>query len=233
MNKIMNIRPFYYIILVLFSVVLISCEKVDEDITTSDEKHFFDQVDIENGKTQFNIKDTIWFSASFDEKLIDVNSDEEIEIQNQTFIINGLVHLLESQYDSIPFIYQNFDLISDIGDVQLINVINADPAAYSFDIKFGKPLLSNDVRFGLVLNYPGIFGLEYEGFVYFGVDRIDYDDFSTDNEKGYFDLSFNLDEINDSLYYNLPPELRYNYESYYTAQKIGFKKFYFFEAVEE
>jgi len=212
-------------------LALVSCEKnLPENTTTNIVNEFGEVVEVENSEIKYFAGDTIWFSADINNELVDKKSGEVITLENQTFVISGLINLLNPKYDSLDFLQENFDLISDIGDIKLVNVLNKMPQTYAFDILFGRPLATNMVRFGLVLNYPGVYAVEYEGIAYFGPERTDYMDYSIDNEKGYIDFQFNADNINSQIYDSLPEYYRYYYyDSYYTYSDISRNKFYFFE----
>jgi hypothetical protein len=233
----MNFKYINVLVALLVFIVLFSCEKnIEGDIQTSKEKYFRENIDVENVKEEYTLGDTIWFSSTISNKLTDTKTSEAINLENQTFILNGVITLLNRRYDSLSFINDNFDLVSDLGEVQLINVysaINYQPESYSFDIRFGKPLLTNEVRFGLVANYQGIFAMEFESLVYYGSERNDYYNYSLDYEKGYIDLSFSNDSINDSLFYALPKEYIVYYQNYYNGSDITSNKFYFFEVGDE
>jgi hypothetical protein len=234
MNKDMNFKYLNGLIALLVFIVLFSCEKdMGGGIQTSKEKYFRENIDVENVNEKYTLGDTIWFSATISNKLTDTETGEAISLENQTYILNGVINLLKRRYDSLFFINDNFDLVSDLGEVQLINVFNYEPESYTFDMRFGKPLPTNEVRFGLVLNYQGIFAIEFESLVYFGSERIDYDNYSLDNEKGYIDLSFSNNSINDSLFYALHKEYIAYYQNYYNGSAITSNKFYFFEVGDE
>lgn len=221
-------------IFILLIVLLASCDKfADEDVQVSDKKQFYDKIGVDNNQVKYSIGDTIWFSANFDGESKDGITNEYVSLENQTFILHGMVNLLKREFDSLSFVYQNFDLVEDIGEVQLINVINVDQSGYSFDIKFGRPLESNNLRFGLIANYPGIFASDFSAWVYYGSERNDFNDFSTDNENGDISVAFSMDAINDSIYYALPVDIRYYYENYYNTSDIANKDFYFFEVSQD
>lgn len=226
---------YIHILLILTGVLtFVSCEKIsEEDFQSTVQEYFYDSINVENFKEQYIKGDTIWFSANIKDELLDFNSGEQIILKNQTYILAGVINLLMPQYDSLFFLDQNIDIVEDIGEIQLINVLNSTPPSYTFDMRFGKPLNSNEIRFGIIPNYPGIFGVEFEGWVYYGSERDDFDDFSFDNHKGYLDLSFSGDNINDSVFYALPPEYLYNYEPYYNSVKVSNKKFFFLDIIEE
>ncbi len=227
----MSIR---FIIFGLLLLALSSCNKdVVESANESNENYFREYMNIENNKEQYLLGDTLWFSGDFSNVMRDTRLSEDITLENQTFILHGLVSLLKPQYDSVYFINENFELLIDEGEMKLVNVLNTDPESYSFDIRFGRPLLTNEVKFGLVLNYEAIFSIEFEALVFFGAERQDYDDFSLDNGKGYIKLDFNADTINDSLFYNLPTYYRYYYQNYFYASEISLNKYFFFEVLKE
>jgi hypothetical protein len=75
--------------------------------------------------------------------------------------------------------------------------------------------------------------MEFESLVYYGSERNDYYNYSLDYEKGYIDLSFSNDSINDSLFYALPKEYIVYYQNYYNGSDITSNKFYFFEVGDE
>ncbi len=229
----MKARYVYIIYLIAGIVAITSCKK-DSDVgtPTKEESYFYGFMNIENNMVEYALGDTIWFNSDIENELTDSKTGKVIELENQTFILNGMVTLLKPEFDTLPFIYNNFHVIEDIGEIQLINIINTQDNTYNFDIRFGKPLHTNQVRFGLLLDYRGIMSVEYKSWVYYGSERNDYDDFSTDNSKGYIDFKFNTDELNDSIYYNLPIEYHNYFDSYYTPAKISERKFYFIEVVE-
>ena len=230
----MNIKYLNGLIALLVFIQLLSCEKnLDGTIPELKEKYFREGIDIDVVNEKYTLGDTIWFSASISTDLKDTKTGEVITLENQTFILNGVINLLKRRYDSLLFIQNNFDLIEDLGEVQLINVLNSEPEAYNFDIMFGKPLLTNNVRFGLVLNYQGIFALEFKGLVYYGSERDEYDNYSLENEKGFIDLSFSNSSINDSIFYALPTDYIIYYQNYYNGSDIYSNKFYFFEVGDE
>jgi hypothetical protein len=131
--------------------------------------------------------------------------------------------------DTISFVEQNFDFVKDTGDLMLINIVNSNQIYYYFDVKFGKPANNKKIKFGIIPKLSGIFAVEYKGNVYFGENRTDYNDFSTNNKKGYFELDFNTKSVNDTLFYNLPNEYYNKYIYYYQQDLIEQKKFYFFK----
>ena len=228
----MRLKNIFVSLFFITALFTISCKKTDIDDSENKQEYFYEFFNVDNSKGVNSVGDTLWFSADIANELIDNNSKDKIILENQTYIIHGIVNLLKPQFDSILFINQNFDFVEDIGEVQLMNVMNSTPASYTFDLKFGKYYHSDSVRFGIVSNYPAIFSIEVEGWVYYGDERDDYDDFSTDNSKGYLDLSFRNKNTNDTIYLNLPPDYRYNYDSYYSAFKIESNKFYFFRVEE-
>lgn len=229
---------YIYIVLIIFSIVtLTSCEKMDtEDFQTTQQEYFYEFIEIENSLEQYSINDTIWISADIDDVLIDMNSGHSINLENQTYILTSDINLLMPQFDTLSFLNHNFDIIEDIGEIQIMNVLNgtsSSPPSFSFDIKFGKPINSNKVRFGIIANYPGVLAIEFEGLVYYGSERDDYDDFSLDNHKGYLDLSFSNEAINDSVYYKLPSKYRNSYDNYYNSTMISANQFFFIDVVGE
>ncbi len=231
----MRIKYLYKFLLMACIVTITSCE--DDNIAETpkiEESSFNGLMDIDNTQSKYYLDDTIWFYANIKNELTDNKTGKKVTLENQTFILSGTVNLLKPEIDTLPFIYQNFHVIENIGEIQLINVINTDNNAYTFDIRFGKPINSNEVKFGLLLNYRGILAIEYKSWVYFGSERDDYNDFSTDNSKGYIDMAFNnADNLNDSIYFDLPNKYRNYFDSYYTATKISANKFYFIEVAKE
>jgi hypothetical protein len=145
--------------------------------------------------------------------------------------LSGVINLIEPQYDSLIFIDRNFDIIEEDGNVVFINVFNSTQSSYSFDIKYGKPLNTNNVKFGLILDYPGIFGIEFNGYVYYGDDRTDYDDYSLEN-KGYINFIFGMNSINESIYHTISIESRYKYDNYYNTNKMAHKRVFFIDVKE-
>ena len=230
----MRLKFINTFIIIIGILTFVSCEKMDEnDFQNIQQEYFYEFIEIENSIEKYNTGDTIWFSANISNELQDRNTGKIINLENQTYILNGNINLLMPHFDTLYFLNQNIDIVEDIGDIQLINVINSTPQSFTFDIKFGKPLNSDDVRFGIITNYPGILAIEFEGWVYYGSERDDYNDFSLDNHKGYLDLSFNTDNTNDSIYYALPPNYIYNYDNYSTSTMIAANKFFFFDVIEE
>jgi len=209
---------------------LLGCEQnIDETPQTSNVKYFNGQITVENSEFKYALGDTIWFSSHFQNQLTDSKSKEVTQLENETFMLNGTLFLLKPKYDSLLFVYDNFNLVEDLGSVNLINVINTRPEEYTFEIKFGKPLINNSVRFGLVLNYKAIFAIEYDCAVFYGSDRTDYDDFSTENNKDNIAISFNTKNVNDSIFNALPSEYFNYYQSYYNSSDISANKFFFIE----
>jgi len=222
-------------IIIIFTVIMLftGCYKDDSDNTSVNTiNNFTESINIDTQSAEYKIGDTIWFFTEFPDNTTDYYTGEKINFTNATYILNGSINLLMPTYDTIPFIEQNFNFVKDTGDLMLINIINSNQVYYYFDVKFGKPANNNKVRFGIIPEFPGIFAVEYKGNVYFGENRTNYNDFSTNNKKGYFELYFNTKSVNDSLFYNLPEEYYNKYSYYYQKNLINQKKFYFFKINE-
>ncbi len=225
----------YYLpgfLFVLILVAIVSCQPdYTQNIQNSTDKQFYDYTYIEPIQEDYLPGDTIWMAVDFADTYKDANSSESITLQNQTFMTRVYINLLTTD-DSTSFLDNNFKMVEDKGDFKLVSVLNtSSQLSVSFDIRSGQPSESNYIRFGLIPNYPGIFAAELSTWVYFGANRTNYDDFSSDIEKGFIDLSFNADSLNDSLYYSLPDNLRYYFESYYNSIKISNNKFFFFKVL--
>ncbi|MDA3893781.1 MAG: hypothetical protein PF517_19125 [Salinivirgaceae bacterium] len=223
-----------YIVLGIFLISLIIGCKKDENVTKqSTVKYFNDIIEVANPHDTILPGDTIWIEADFKDRLVDSYSQESFDLDNSTFIVSGFLNKLKSKFDSLSFLDNNFEIVEDIGEFQIANVVHRiDQISYDFDIRCGKPLESNKLRFGIVANYQAVFAVEFVAMVFFGEERVDYNDFSEENSNGKISLSFNNSDINDSVYYYLPEDYRNYFDGYYNSLDIINKKFYFFNISE-
>jgi hypothetical protein len=226
-------KKFLIVIFLLSVFIFPGCLKFEDDISNAKPtKYFTQQVNGENSQKEYSKGDTLWFNAIIPDSLTDYNSGELILLKNASFIFSGEIYLLKPLYDSLHFLDNNFDIIVTDGSIELVNIIENNYTSYMFTAKFGKPLVNNKIRFGIIPHYLGIFSFEVNANVYYGEDRIDYNDFSQDNEMGVFSMTFNIADVNSEVYYALPPTYRQAYDSYYTTSYINAKRFYFIEVSE-
>jgi len=219
-------RYWYFLVLVSF---LFSCSKND-DVNIIYDKVFKEEIIVKDTLKKYSIKDTIWFEIIPDSINIEENTGEKVNLRNTTYILSGVINLLKPQYDSLVFIDRNFDVVEKRGNILLINILNATQSSYSFDVEFGELSNTNSAEFGIITDYPGIFAIDFEGLVFYGENRTQYDDFSIEN-KGHLDLIFGNEDTNDSIYNSLPSDYKYKYDSYYN-KRILKNKVYFIEVNE-
>lgn len=221
----------FLIVTILFVVfILPGCLKFEDDLSNAKPtKYFVQKINGENSQKEYSKGDTLWFNAIIPDSLIDYNSGESIVLKNASFIFSGEIYLLKPLYDSLHFLDNNFDVLVTDGSIELVNIIENNYTSYMFTVKFGKPLDNKKIRFGIIPHYLGVFSFEASANVYYGEDRIDYNDFSQDNEMGVFSLTYNIEDVNSDVYYALPPAYRQAYDSYYTNSYIDAKRFYFIE----
>lgn len=230
----MNVKKLSYIIAFLAIIVISSCDK-DESVSSQAKYGTFrEQVTVENVSDTFLLGDTIWLSASINNELYDYSTQQAVDIENASFMLSGFINSLKENDDSSFFIYENFEIVEDIGEIMIVNVLNTyDQISYNFDLKFGGPYENHDLRFGLIPKFEAVFAMEFEGVAIYGPDRINYEDFSEENEKALIDFYFSNDNINDTVYYTLPYNYQQYYNNYYNSLDITNKEFYFFEVVNK
>ncbi len=231
--KYLGLKKKLFVTILFAAIFVPGCVTFEDDLTIAKPTNYFAQnIDVENSQKDYSKGDTLWFTTIIPDSLIDFNSGELIALNNSTYIFSGEIYLLKPLYDSLHFLDNNFDILITDGSLELVNVIENDYTSYMFTLKFGKPFNTSKLRFGIIPNYLGSFSFEASANVYYGEGRTDYDDFSQDNETGFLSLSFNLDDVNSDVYFELPPAYRQAYDSYYTTSYINAKRFYFIDVAE-
>lgn len=182
-----------------------------------------------NNDTLYVTGDTLWFEVSFADSLTDSNTGEQVFLENATFDFSSTVYLLYTTNDSLSFLGNNFDVFVDEGIFLLSNVFNEGESTYTFDLRFGQPLNSRRLCFGLVPHFEGIFSIEATGSAFFGPERSDYKDFSRNNPSARLTYYFDANNINYPVYQQIPVGYRLNYDYYFTAYLLSRQRFYFFK----
>ncbi|MGE4289917.1 MAG: hypothetical protein AB7E36_14625 [Salinivirgaceae bacterium] len=186
-----------------------------------------------NNDTVYATGDTLWFEVPLADSLTDANTGETLLMENATLNFSALVYLLYTTNDSLSFLTNNFDLLVDEGIFLLANVFNEGEAAYSFDLRFGLPLSSERLRFGLVPHFDGIFSMEATGSAFFGPERVDYNDFSRNHPSAQLTYYFDVNNVNYPVYQQIPLGYRLNYDYYFTDYLLSRQRFYFFKTLSE
>ncbi|PKP09297.1 MAG: hypothetical protein CVU09_12340 [Bacteroidetes bacterium HGW-Bacteroidetes-4] len=182
-----------------------------------------------NNDTLYDTGDTLWFEVPVADSLTDAYTGEQVKLENATFDFSATVYLLYTTNDSLTFLEKNFDVFVDEGFFLLANVFNEGEAAYSFDFRFGLPLSSERLRFGLVPHFDGIFSMEATGAAFFGPERSNYNDFSQNNPSAQLTYYFDVNNVNYPVYKQIPVGYRLNYDYYFTDYLVSRQRFYFFK----
>jgi hypothetical protein len=186
-----------------------------------------------NNDTLYYTGDTLWFEVPVADSLTDAYTGETVLLENATLNFSAMVYLLYTTNDSLSFLENNFDVFVDEGIFLLANVFNEGESSYSFDLRFGQPLSSRRLFFGLVPHFEGIFSIEATGSAFFGPERLDYNDFSGSHPSARLTYYFDVSSINYPVYQQIPLGYRLNYNYYFTDSRVSQHRFYFFKTLSE
>ncbi len=226
MNKQLIFKTFIFFVA---GISLSSCEGLfSEDIENPEITYFVEKVNLTGLKEYNEVNDTIWLEYELPETLIDYQTSNVIALENATGFLKGTFNMLY-RFDTTDFSSQNFKIIVENGEINLIQVINSNYITYYFDIKYGKPLSDNKVKVGLVGLYSAVYALELKSVIYYGPNRTDYSDYSVSHNQGEITHAFNVNDINSQLFYALPVSTQQYYSTYYTTYAIQNKWFCFIE----
>ena len=162
-------------------------------------------------------------------QLTDMFTGDSLMIENSTFIFHGLINFIYQEKDTLKFLEDNFSLKVEEGELESTGILDYKDTQYSLVMRYGKPDSNQKLRFAIIPHFPGYFSFEAVGKVYFGPERTDPEDFSMANSVGLLVHNFNLDDINQDVFLEIPEEIRLNDSSIYSQQAIDSNLFFFFK----
>ncbi|MBI9068507.1 MAG: hypothetical protein JEZ09_14525 [Salinivirgaceae bacterium] len=217
------------ICIIIFIVFIFNgCSKSLDDLNTTN-KLFEFAININEEKEAYQYGDTLWIETEINSAYSDYSTDQDVSINNASVLISCAVNKLYSNIDSLYFIDSNFNIIIENGRLELINVIDNEQTSYIFDVRYGLPFNSNKLKVGLILSFPGTFAITASGKVFYGENRTDSNDLTGKDEVADVNYIFNVENVNKTIFDNLPTN-EYNYfKNIYTESIINSKQVYFID----
>ena len=227
-------RRIYLLCVVLVSVLAInSCDGLFSGVNPEENINYFQvKLNIENPQKYYHLDDSIVCWLEVPEQLTDVVTGDSLILENSTFIFNGLINFIYQEKDTLEFLEDNFSLNIEEGELESTGILDYKNTQYSLVMRYGNPDPNRKLRFGIIPHFPGYFSFEAAGQVYFGPERTDPNDFSMANSVGILTHNFNIDDINQDVFMEIPEAIRLNYTSVYSQQAIDSNLFFFFKVTD-
>lgn len=218
-----------YILIILTLIFFFSCEEGNNFDMAMLDQTFNMNLEVAQEPEQFNLNDTLWIISDIPKSAIDLLSGSQIDLNNATVLMSGRITKILGTSDTTNFVETNFTMTAQTGTIELVNVINDVETSFEFDVKYGLPDESAQLKVGVIANYPGVFALQASGNIYYGDDRSNYDLLSDDNTRNaYVQFTFGGD-THEELFYNLPSAVYSQYKDSFPTEFIQAGKYYFFE----